>query len=50
MSLLKDNVALITVAVIVIGATAAGLFARNGAKSVIAEIKEEQGRAVADDL
>lgn len=50
MTLLKDKVALITGAGIGIGATAAGLFARNGARVVIAEINEEQGRTVAEEL
>lgn len=50
MPLLKDKVALITGAGIGIGATAAGLFARNGARVVIAEINEEQGRIVAEEL
>lgn len=50
MTLLKDKVALITGAGTGIGATAAGLFARNGAKVVIAEINREQGEAVAREL
>lgn len=50
MTLLNDKVALITGAGTGIGATAAGLFARNGAKVVIAEINEEQGQAVAREL
>lgn len=50
MTLLKDKVALITGAGTGIGATAAGLFARNGAKVVIAEINRDQGEAVAREL
>lgn len=50
MTLLNDKVALITGAGTGIGATAAGLFARSGAKVVIAEINEEQGQAVAREL
>jgi NAD(P)-dependent dehydrogenase (short-subunit alcohol dehydrogenase family) len=50
MSSLKDKVALITGAGTGIGATAAGLFARNGARIVVAEINAEQGRAVAEQI
>lgn len=50
MDALKDRVALITGAGTGIGAIAAGLFARNGARVVVAEINEEQGRAVAEGL
>jgi len=50
MDALKDRVALITGAGTGIGAVAAGLFARNGARVVVAEINEEQGRAVVEEL
>lgn len=50
MDALKDRVALITGAGTGIGAVAAELFARNGARVVVAEINEEQGRSVVDEL
>jgi NAD(P)-dependent dehydrogenase (short-subunit alcohol dehydrogenase family) len=50
MSSLKDKVALITGAGTGIGAVAAGLFARNGARVVVAEINAEQGRAVVEQI
>ncbi|SEF45562.1 SDR family NAD(P)-dependent oxidoreductase [Bosea lathyri] len=50
MSSLKDKVALITGAGTGIGAVAAGLFARKGARVVVAEINAEQGRAVVEQI
>lgn len=50
MSMLTGKVALIAGAGTGIGATAAALFARNGAKVVVAEINEEQARAVVEGL
>lgn len=50
MDALKDKVALITGAGTGIGAVAARLFARNGARVVVAEINEEQGWAVAEQI
>jgi NAD(P)-dependent dehydrogenase (short-subunit alcohol dehydrogenase family) len=47
---LKDKVALITGAGQGIGATAAHLFAREGGKVIIAEIKDELGEGVAADI
>jgi NAD(P)-dependent dehydrogenase (short-subunit alcohol dehydrogenase family) len=50
MTSLKDKVALITGAGTGIGQVAAGLFAHNGARVVVAEIDEEKGRAVAGKI
>ena len=48
--LLKDRVAIVTGAGSGIGRAGAELFAREGARVVVAEINQERGKAVAESI